>query len=80
MKKFYCLDLDMYSAEEFADAAQELDARDAKDAALTMAIFEDEQDGIKTRIMVAENVAGDDAVVFIVTQRVTVSYDIEEEA
>ena len=78
--KFYCLDLDMHSAEDFADAAQELDARDERDAALTMAIFEDLQDGIKARIMVADNVAGEDAVVFIITQRITVSYDIDEES
>ena len=80
MKKFYCLDLDMHSAEDFVDAAQKLDARDERDAALTMAIFEDMQDGIKARIMIAGNVAGEDAVVFIITQRVTVSYDIDEES
>jgi len=80
MDKFYCLDLDMYAAEDFIDACKELDARDERDAALTMAIFEDMEDGTEARIMVADNPAGDDALVFTVTQRVRVSYDIEEQS
>ena len=39
---------------------------------------EDMEDGSKARIMVADNPAGDDALVFIVTQRVDVTYKVSE--
>lgn len=80
MKKFYCLDLDCDHRDDFADCAKEVAARSESDAAYTMAIFETMDDGSKARIMVADNPAGDGAVVFTVTQRVTVTYDIDEEA
>jgi len=80
VKKFYCLDLDCDHRDDFADCAKEVAARSERDAAFTMATFEDECDGSKARIMVADNPAGDDALVFVVTQRVTVTYDIDEQA
>jgi len=80
MAKFYCLDLDCDSRDDFEDCATEVEARSESDAAYTMAIFETMDDGSKARIMVADNPAGDGAVVFTVTQRVTVTYDIDEEA
>ena len=79
MAKFYCLDLDCNSRDDFEGCAKEVEARSESDAAFNMAIFEDMQDGIKARIMVADNPAGECALVFIVTQRVTVTYDIEEQ-
>ncbi len=78
MKTFYCLDLDMDHPDDFAKSAKKVEARSDSDAALTMAIFEDMEDGSKARIMVADNPAVDDALVFIVTQRVDVTYKVSE--
>lgn len=77
---FYCIDLDVNQREDFEACATKVEARSKSDAAHTMAIFETMDDGSKARIMVADNPAGDGAVVFTVTQRVTVTYDIDEEA
>jgi len=78
MKTFYCLDLDMSHPDDFAESAKKVEGRSDSDAAFNMALFEDMEDGTKARIMVADNPAGDDALVFVVTQRVTVSYDVSE--
>lgn len=79
MATFYCIDLDMTPREDFVECATKLEARSKSDAAYVMAIFENMNDGSMARIMVAENPEGDDAVVFTVTQRVTVTYDIDEQ-
>ena len=79
MAKFYCLDLDCDSRDDFEGCAKEVEARSESDAAFNIAIFEDMDDGRKARIMVADNPAGECALMFIVTQRVTVTYDIEEQ-
>lgn len=77
---FYCIDLDVNQREDFEACATKVEARSKSDAAYTMAIFETMDDGSKARIMVADNPAGDDALVFVVTQRVTVTYDIDEQS
>lgn len=77
---FYCIDLDTTPRDNFEECAIKLEARTKSDAAYTMAIFENQQDGSKARIVVADNPAGEDAVVFTVTQRVTVTYEVDEEA
>lgn len=80
MATFYCIDLDMTPREDFVECATRLEANSERDAAVTMAIFEDEHDGSMARIMVADNPEGADAVVFTVTQRVDIRYEIDEQS
>jgi hypothetical protein len=78
MQKFYCLDLDMYAAADFATESLAVDGRTKADAANTMSIFENLTDGATARIMVADNRDGTAAETFTVTQRVNVTYSVRK--